>query len=316
MAIEIVNLLPEAKPEEMPMPSRLSYSAMSTYIECGERYRLEKVYKVEQKYTWLATVAGSVLHDMTEEIDRMVHIGSDFDFARMIVDDFDVRLAKAIAKEEEKGLEVKVSGNIRKVMSEEGGPDKKDVVWWNHFGPICLDKWVAWRKETGYEIAVLGNEPAIELKFQIMAGKTPVTGCIDRVFKDQAGNLIVVDLKFGSRPQTSSIQPVTYALGLSGTYGVDPKYVTFWRPWEKTEDKKPSPSGGTTPYLTVTGERMAYAGHLFEMADRGIANGIYMPDPDSCGICPVADFCRLHDAKLSASIPISTKMLERGLDKS
>ena len=51
------------------LPAHLSYSQVSTFQDCGERYRLERVYQLRGVPGW-ASVGGSAFHAATEILDR------------------------------------------------------------------------------------------------------------------------------------------------------------------------------------------------------------------------------------------------------
>lgn len=51
-----------------PVPAHLSYSQVSGINTCGERYRLERVFKIPQVPRW-ALVGGSAFHESTEALD-------------------------------------------------------------------------------------------------------------------------------------------------------------------------------------------------------------------------------------------------------
>ncbi len=55
-------------------PKHLSYSTVSGYRDCGERFRLQKVLRVEQK-PGLAAIGGNAVHCATEAIDLAEFLG-------------------------------------------------------------------------------------------------------------------------------------------------------------------------------------------------------------------------------------------------
>lgn len=51
------------------LPDYISYSSLTTYLDCGWKYVLTRAYKVpEQPSFWLA--GGSAVHEVTEQLDR------------------------------------------------------------------------------------------------------------------------------------------------------------------------------------------------------------------------------------------------------
>lgn len=47
----------------------MSPSQINSLLTCGEQYRLERVARVPQRPMW-AGVGGSVVHKLTEDLDR------------------------------------------------------------------------------------------------------------------------------------------------------------------------------------------------------------------------------------------------------
>lgn len=54
---------------ESPFPPHLSPSQISSLLTCGEKFRLERVERVPSRPMW-ASIGGSVVHKLTEEMDR------------------------------------------------------------------------------------------------------------------------------------------------------------------------------------------------------------------------------------------------------
>lgn len=55
----------------MNPPSYISYSQFSTWLDCGEKYRLTRVVQVEEDPAWFL-IGGRAVHVATETIDRMM----------------------------------------------------------------------------------------------------------------------------------------------------------------------------------------------------------------------------------------------------
>jgi len=52
------------------IPKHISYSSLTTYLNCGWSYYLSKVVKVPEQSAWWF-FGGSTVHRATEEYDRM-----------------------------------------------------------------------------------------------------------------------------------------------------------------------------------------------------------------------------------------------------
>lgn len=53
-------------------PSYISYSQFSTWLDCGEKYRLTRVVQVSEDPAWFL-VGGKAVHTATEAIDLLLH---------------------------------------------------------------------------------------------------------------------------------------------------------------------------------------------------------------------------------------------------
>lgn len=225
------------------MPSRLSYSAISTYAECGEKFRLERLHKIPTG-TWWATIAGKAVHYLSECYDTIEVFKRPFECE---VQGGTVHSIESIAtfrqafdyfftKEGFEGQEIKASG--RKSLNDyafSGGPNGRDREWWYRFGPTYVEAYRTWRDER------VTNGPwellEVEVKFEIMAGGFIVIGAIDRVFFDtESGCIVIVDIKTGVNEPTDALQTLTYREGLSRTMGITAEwaYYVFFR-WAEPE---------------------------------------------------------------------------------
>lgn len=51
------------------LPSHISYSALTTWIDCGWKYYLTRMAKVDETPAWYL-VGGNAVHEATEQYDR------------------------------------------------------------------------------------------------------------------------------------------------------------------------------------------------------------------------------------------------------
>lgn len=51
------------------LPPHVSYSALTTYLDCGWKYYLTRVERVKERPTWYL-VGGSAVHTATEYYDK------------------------------------------------------------------------------------------------------------------------------------------------------------------------------------------------------------------------------------------------------
>jgi len=109
-------------------------------------------------------------------------------------------------------------------------PDGEDESWWLEEGRRMLDSWVQFRTgQLGWSIwTTPDGKPAIEISMTPHMGDVPVQMGIDRVMVTPDGELVIVDLKTGKYTPSSDLQLALYAVGMEKTFGIRPKYGTYW----------------------------------------------------------------------------------------
>lgn len=286
-------------------PSRLSYSSISQYAECGERWRLGRGYKLDNS-TWFATIAGSALHYITEQWD-LKEMGLDHNERYTTPESFGDLFRLNLAKEIEQGREVKASGKVLKNRSLSGGPKKKDRAWWEHYGPVFVQNYIDWRNESSWIIAIMPDgKPAIEVKVEANMGDETFLGFIDRVFITDGGegDLVVCDIKSGNEPY-GFLQLATYKTALKNDWGIDATWGTYWlAAYNKGE-------GGFSDPVDLGLVDDDFVRHLYRMARDGIEAGVFMPNVTMmCKGCPVREYCRAVGGQ-RADLPIVEEVVSQ-----
>lgn len=274
-----------------PEPERLSFSSLSSYVECGERWRFDRLFEVRTS-TWFATVAGSAIHEITEAIDRGLP-------EEPFKDVFD----RLLAVERENGIEVKPSGKVLKNVGPTGGPNKKDYDWYLHYGPLFITSYAEWRDANPHlVIATLPDgSPAIEVSLTADIGGDTFRGYIDRVFLDTSSmTYILVDLKTGNDP-SSNLQLGAYRVGLLREYGIEAAQGGFW-----------SAPKGTLGYLVdLSVYSESYIDAQFEMAWRGIRASVFLANPGNfCNACDAKPYCRAVGGRDAVLFPVRTELVK------
>lgn len=268
---------------------RLSHSSLTTYAECGERWRLERLHGVPSE-SWFATVAGTAVHYITEQMDyESLGIESNGVPSFKEVFDHEIELAEA------KGVLLRISGAKRVKASIDGGPNKKDYDWWLQFGPVMVQNWADFRQESDWVIAMMPDgTPGVEVDLDCPIAERPYKGFIDRVFLTPDGSVVLVDLKTGGLP-TGQLQLSTYGVALERKWGLRAGWGCYW-----------SGSTGKLSYLKDL-SRMdgQIVDHLYEMAWRGIEGGVFLPQlSNNCMSCGVRSHCRYWGGEQSQSLPL------------
>lgn len=267
------------------LPLHISYSAFSTYTECGQKYYLTRVVKVSEPPAWYF-VGGSAVHLASEKVDEMIASGAispnsnlDLLWVDLFRDAWDIELAKSV--EENPNIpfsDYKAGGRVSKAW-----PEKENADWWLANGPDMVKNWYVWRKSTSWSLwSPEGRGEAVELGIELPVGTDfMVRMFIDRVFVTQDGELVVVDLKTGSRTPTSDMQLAIYAAGIEKHFGVRPKYGTYWM----------GRSGACSPLVDLdhlSTDKVLSAVSSFDFARK---SGIFLPNLSNCNYCSVAKHC-------------------------
>lgn len=251
----------------------LSYSALNTLNDCGERFRLERVVQVPQTQAWWF-IGGSAFHLATEWLDR----GEQEDPLAAWRHALEQELAEAAPDGDYSAI--RAGGRASKQW-----PNKENLDWWAANGPQLVSDYVAWRegkKSEGWQLFDGPAGPAIEVPIAIGFDDVLVKGFIDRVFVNGDGELIVVDLKTGNHKPASSLQLGVYALGVERHLGVRPILGSYYMA-RKAELSEPASLLHFSPELV---------GQWFSKAKKIIEAELFMPHVTSlCGTCSVSEYC-------------------------
>lgn len=194
--------------------------------------------------------------------------------------------ARAFAEEkadQQKKTDVPPAEWRRSGRASKAWPEKETEEWWAENGPLMVQRWIDWRTSSGWTLwETPDGRPAVELALNVQMGGVPVKMFIDRVFVTPEGQLVVVDLKTGSREPKDPIQLGMYACGMELTFGERPQYGAYWM----------GRTGGTgvphdLEHLTVD----LMGGWLADW-DRARRANLFIPHvTDMCGYCSVRDYC-------------------------
>lgn len=244
---------------------------MSSWLDCGERFRLERVLGAPQQNAWWF-LGGSAFHKASELLD----LGETSDPLQ----------AWAIAWEEElqavKPKEVlKAGGKVSAAY-----PNKEDKLWWAAKGPQMVVDYLKWREaafEQGWQWWIMPDgKPAIEVPVFITYGDTLIKGYVDRVMVNPNGELVIVDLKSGSRVPESTLQLGTYARAFAHTQGVTATLGAYYMSRKGTLTDAKSLLHYTDSVLT----------QWYGSTKKAIENEIFIPKVGMfCGSCSVSKYC-------------------------
>lgn len=256
-------------------PIRFSFSQLQSYIDCGEKYRLRYVegHKEDSPAWW--SVAGNALHAASEEFDRWGRGGDD-----------EVESAAELWAWAFEGAIVGQTLRYPDIPKEQWKTNSKGQgeIYWAKAGIEHLQNYIDWRKETRWEVLFLpGKGAAIEWAVEGHIAGLPFIGYIDRVFITPDGEVVIVDLKSGSRVPSTHLQHGVYNELLEQTMGVRASYGAFF----KTAKGELTALVPLDPYHEVV---EMYATNLVAARDEDL----FTPVPGwLCGTCGVRDKCRI-----------------------
>lgn len=271
------------------LPRHLSFSQVSNLLQCGEKFRLTRVWGVKELPGW-ALIGGSAVHEWTEIYDK-ISMG-----VALPQPTFEQVFEKLTVEAEKKSginrRDFKCSGRATKAF-----PDKESAAWWLQEGPSMCWSWVTFRQNAPFDIWIdPKGVPGIELacKLSLDDHHTEVVMYIDRVMVDnRSGELVILDLKSG-QPVKVDAQLGDYRIGLEQKYPETQfRYGCFW--YART--------GVTSPIFPLNEYTYGRAEHKYTQAKRIRDAGIFLPNPgQQCGWCSVADHCYAVNGVLSGTV--------------
>lgn len=261
------------------LPAGVSYSQLTDWLDCQEKYRLRKVAKVPETPAW-ALVGGSAVHLATEVYDR-----TDWTTWEAGVPNpeslFRIAFEEGVAEgklTEPDTTAWRASGRATKEW-----PNKQDEAWWRANGPLMVENWIVWRHSPGWKIwTTPDGKPAIELEIKIVMGGRICHLFIDRLMVTPEGELGVLDIKSGATMPDSPLQLGLYATAVEETFGQRPSFGTYF-------DAR---NGVHLPGKDLSLFSRPYLDFLFGsfVAQRELR--MFIPNPGRmCVACGVRDFC-------------------------
>jgi hypothetical protein len=163
-------------------------------------------------------------------------------------------------------------------------PNKEDGVWWAVEGEKMVDSWIQWRSGehplTIWEVQP--GKPAIELGLTPIWNDIPVQMHIDRVMVNPDGELIVLDIKTGTRTPSSDLQLAFYAAGMEDILGIRPRYGAYWM----------ARTGQTSELIDLDYFSKDSIIEMVTKFDQARKAELFIPNLSHCIMCGVKDQCK------------------------
>lgn len=263
---------------------RRSHSQLNDYLHCSWAFRLKRIKKVpERGSVWLP--GGKAFHSVTEGFDRQTWQENDLSgldpepWENAFEDEFERELDELRENDPDESS-WRTAG--RKTIAK---PNGEDVTWWRTAGRQFVSGYIAWRTSTAdtLRIATVEGGPGIEVEVEMPLGGVPMRGYVDRLMEDTStGELLLMDLKSGSRTPVSPMQLALYSVQLEPRVG---------RPivWGAYFDAR---KGTLTDPISLTNFTEHKLGIAYQNLDRAVTAGIFLPTIDShCKACGVRSAC-------------------------
>lgn len=264
-------------------PDYRSYSQLTEFMKCGESYRLSRRVGIkEAPSVWLP--GGTAFHNTTEHIDH------------------DTLLNGSIEQTWLREWHTAIEDQLNRLKGDDGlwsvslppewsdpskwraaAKGKEDLAWWAKAGLDMANNYAIWREQSNLQVYWHGDTPLIEADLMPILAGVPVKMFPDRIMVDQHGQLIVVDLKTGSKPIKSSLQLGVYKVGVEKLLGVSVEWGAFYM----------ARKGQLDPPMKLDQWTEDRIGTLFAVFDKQERAGEYLPNIGThCDyMCGVKQYC-------------------------
>ena len=243
------------------LPEHMSYSALNTYQECGQKYKITKMHEVQEPHAMWFT-GGTAVHLATEYYDQRESLSTDSGYLDAI---WNEAWFKTIEEDEA------INGD----MNTWNFKGREDVSWWYGEGRWMFERWATFRN-AGWSV----YKDFIEKKYEIPTEDSVVKMAIDRVMVDFDGNLVLLDIKTGASKQRHPLQLAVYAWALRKD-GIDVDKAGFW------DGRSGTISTWNLEHLNT--ERVE---EIFNTFDKARKADIFLPNLSNCGRCGVISYCK------------------------
>jgi putative RecB family exonuclease len=264
-------------PEPEPPPIRRSVSQLTSYAQCGEAYRLQKVAKVPQRpAAWFAM--GRAAHKAIEDYENEARKHAPAKLVEVFNEAYDAEIASDFAKWPD--WDSWMTGGRK--SGEQDVADRRVI------GAYQVEQYIEYALENAANWRVIASE----VGFEILIGGVLTTGFIDQVRQHADGTIEVADPKGGSTTPGSGVQLAVYRKAVEEYMGVKPTKACFLK-----LARPATARGKAKPTLELhhdmepwTDELLAQMFRDFDKAER---QGLYLPNAsDDCHrTCSVADYC-------------------------
>jgi putative RecB family exonuclease len=263
--------------EPEPRPIRRSVSQLTSYAQCAESYRLQKVAKAPQRpASWFHM--GVAAHEGIEKYEASGRTMTTAEAVEVFHQTYDAKVASDLERWPE--WDSWMTGGRK--GGEQDMEDRRVI------GAYQVEQYVEYAEEHAAEWRIIASE----VEFVIELGNVDVLGYIDQVRQYADGTIEVDDLKGGSSIPGSAFQLGVYGLAAEEYMGIKPTsaaFIKLARPATARGKAKPT----TELRHDLTPWTREHITRLFSDFDKAERQGLYLPNPqDQCErTCGVAQWC-------------------------
>jgi putative RecB family exonuclease len=266
--------------EQHPLPRALSPSRLLDFQACPRKYEYSAVRKIKQPATY-ATTKGRFAHAILERLFLLPKEERTIERARSFVEE---SLALVITDD------VRVDINYDDALEAKLRAETDQI----------LVTYFSMEDPTSVTVASVDGRDAVELEIKQDVKGAPLYGILDRLDRDEHGNLVIVDYKTGSFPrpdyETSAFANAALYVGLcEALLGETPVsvrllYIAVGQPLER-------PTSAIFPDARTDAAARDW-GRINAAYERG--NFVPTPSVSSCRFCPAAykDLCRAEGVNI------------------
>ncbi|MFD6970576.1 RecB family exonuclease [Streptomyces sp. NPDC059949] len=249
-----------------------SVSQYSSFVRCGEAYRLEKVARAPQNQAaWF--IQGTAYHEAVEKWEKANRAHGPDQLAEWFEEAWERDMAAALA----------IEPDTSRWLT--GGTTKPDTDIKNRRkrGRDQVEAYFEYAIEAPERIwEPVDGMPAVELPFTLNLGGIEIRGFIDQVVEYPDGHLRVRDLKTGTRLPDTAFQLAIYDHALDDLFGVKPGFGDYFM----AKNNSPTEPKNLQDFSREKVTRW------FRNMDRAVRTGLFLPNPgDACRTCTVRRFC-------------------------
>lgn len=265
----------------MSYQDRRSFTQLTTYLDCGEQYRLKYLDRVrEVPAVW--SIGGTAFHSCAEWL-----LKGDLDPAEEHISNaWEVAWQLAHA---ENAAKLPPGTDPDPETWRKAGRGAEGPKWWGWHGRKMVAQFVDWWTHSGLKVFDVVTDdgdvvPGIEHELLVTLGGVDVRAIPDALVLDEHGQLDVLDYKSGNARGVTTKDPfqlAVYSVAVEVALGVKPTFGLFYG----TRMAQAYPHDLTRWTPDLIGEKFAD----FDAKERA---GIYKPNPGKrCSYCGVRDSC-------------------------